>query len=91
MGLFSKKQQVIKFGQNICNADVNDNKVLFVRVNDVVKTKDALFEVPFNHNAFVIKGGGDCRFYKSGTYPVFDDKTEIKAWKNNISDRKSVV
>ena len=85
MGLFTKKQQVIKFEQNICNANVNDNSVLFVRVNDIVKVKDALFEVPFTHNAFLIKGGGDCRFYKSGTYPIFDDAAEIKAWKKGVS------
>lgn len=85
MGLFTKKQQVIKFEQNICNASVNDNSVLFVRVNDIVKVKNALFEVPFTHNAFLIKGGGDCRFYRSGTYPVFDDSSEIKAWKIGVS------
>ena len=85
MGLFSKKQQVIKFDQNICNASVNDNSVLFVRVNGTVERKDAILEVPFTHSAFVIKGGGDCRYYKSGTYPVFDDKNEIRAWRNGIS------
>lgn len=85
MGLFSKKQQVIKFEQNLCNANVNDNSVLFVRVNNLIKDKKALMEVPFTHNAFLIKGGGDCRFYKSGTYPVFDDAQEIKAWKTGIS------
>ena len=84
-GLFSGKPQVIKFEQNLCNANVNDNSVLFVRVNDLVKSKDAMLEVPFTHNAFLIKGGGDCRFYKSGTYDVFDDKKEIKAWKQGIS------
>ena len=85
MGLFSKKLQVIKFEQNLCNADINDNKVLFVRVNDLVKDKDAMFEVPFTHNGLLIKGGGDCRLYKSGTYDVFDDKKEIKKWKQGIS------
>ena len=84
-GLFSGKPQVIKFEQNLCNANVNDNSVLFVRVNDLVKSKDAMLEVPFTHNAFLIKGGGDCRFYKSGTYDVFDDKKEIKAWKQGVS------
>ena len=84
MGLFHKNQ-VIKFEQNLCNANVNDNSVLFVRVNDLIKTKDAILEVPFTHNAFLIKGGGDCRFYKSGTYDVFDDKSEVKAWKQGIS------
>lgn len=84
-GLFSSKPQVVKFEQNLCNANVNDNSVLFVRVNDLIKSKDAKLEVPFTHNAFLIKGGGDCRFYKSGTYDVFDDKKEIKAWKQGIS------
>lgn len=86
MSLFSKKKtQVIKFEQNLCNADVNDNKVLFVRVSDMVDDKEAILEVPFTHNALLIKGGGDCRLYKSGTYPVFDDKNEVKNWKKGIS------
>ncbi len=80
-----KKDQVIKFEQNLCNADVNDNQVLFVRVNDMVTDKNAILEVPFTHNALLIKGGGDCRLYKSGTHPVFDDKNEIKNWKKGIS------
>lgn len=84
--MFKKKEkQVIKFEQNICNANVNDNSVLFVRVNDIISDSEALVEVPFTHNAFVIKGGGDSRFYKSGTYPVFDNKDEIKAWKKGVS------
>lgn len=86
MGLFKKKPpQVIKFTQNLCKADINDNSVLFVRVSDEVQKADAKIEVPFTHNAYVIKGGGDCRFYKSGTYDVFDNKEEIKNWKNGIS------
>ena len=86
MALFSKKKnQVIKFEQNLCNADVNDNQVLFVRVSDIVEDKEAILEVPFTHNALLIKGGGDCRLYKSGTHPVFDDKNEIKNWKKGIS------
>ena len=85
--MFKKKEksQVIKFEQNICNASVNDNSVLFVRVSDIVTTSEALVEVPFTHNAFLIKGGGDCRFYKSGTYTVFDNKDEIKQWKKGVS------
>ncbi len=81
----SKKQQIIRFEQNICHASVNDNSILFVRVGDVVTTKDAMFEVPFTHMAFVIKGGGDFRVYQSGTYPVFESKEEMKAWKNGVS------
>ena len=84
MGLFSKKQ-IVKFEQNLCNASVNDNSVLFVRVNDLIKSKDAILEVPFTHNAFLIKGGGDCRFYKSGTHNIFDGRQEVKAWKSGIS------
>ena len=84
-GFGTKKKQVIKFEQNLCNASVNDNSVLFVRVNDVVTAKDAIIEVPYTHNAFVIKGGGDCRFYKSGNYPVFDNKAEVKNWKTGLS------
>lgn len=79
------KYQVIKFEQNLCNASVNDNKVLFVRVNGIVDKADAKFEVPFTHNAFVIKGGGDCRMYKSGNYDVFEDKKEVKNWKHGLS------
>lgn len=80
-----KKKQVIKFEQNHCNASINDNAVLFVRVKDVINDSDAKLEVDMWHNAFMIKGGGDCRFYKSGTYPVFDNKAEVKAWKGGAS------
>lgn len=80
-----KKGQVIKFEQNLCNAKVDDNEILFVRVGDIVTTADAMFEVPITHNAIVIKGGGDMRYYKSGTYDVFDNKKEIKNWKKGIS------
>ncbi len=80
-----KKNQVIKFEQNLCNADVNDNQVLFVRVNDMITDKNAILEVPFTHSALLIKGGGDCRLYKSGTHQVFDDKNEVKNWKSGIS------
>ncbi len=83
--MFGRKPQIIKFEQNHCHASVNDNNVLFVRVKDEVQGKDTMFEVPFTHNAYVIKGGGDGRFYKSGTYEVFDDKKEIKNWKKGYS------
>ncbi len=83
--MFNKKPQVIRFEQNLCNAKVDDNEVLFVRVTGEVEDKDARFEVPSTHSAYVIKGGGDERYYKSGTYDVFDNKKEIKAWKKGIS------
>lgn len=83
--MFSKKTQVIKFEQNHCNANINDNSVLFVRVTDEVQDKNAQFEVPFTHVAYVIKGGGDGRLYESGTYDMFDDKSEVKAWKKGFS------
>lgn len=84
MGLFSK-DQIIKFEQNLCNASINDNSVLFVRVNDVITTKDAKIEVPFTHTAMIIKGGADCRHYKSGSYDVFDNRSEAKEWKKGFS------
>lgn len=80
-----KKNQVIKFEQNLCNAKVDDNEILFVRVNDVVTDADARFEVPITHDAIVIKGGGDMRYYKSGNYDVFADKKEVKQWKSGLS------
>ncbi len=79
------KLQIIKFEQNRCNASVNDNSVLFVRVCDAVSDRDARFEVPFTHNAYVIKGGGDGRLYGSGTYDVFDDRGEYKDMKRGGS------
>lgn len=83
--LSKKKIQVIKFEQNLCNARVDDNEILFVRVGDIVTSADARFEVPITHDAIVIKGGGDMRYYKSGSYDVFDDKKEIKNWKKGMS------
>ncbi|MCI9031530.1 MAG: hypothetical protein HFK09_03290 [Clostridia bacterium] len=79
------KPQIVKFEQNHCNADINDNSVLFVRVADEIRDKHAMIEVPYTHNAYIIKGGGDARFYKSGAYDVFDDRKEIKAWKKGFS------
>ncbi len=80
-----KKQQVIKFDQNTSRVNVTDNSILFVKVSDIVTDSKALLEVPHSHHAFLIKGGGDCRFYKSGVHEIFDDKKEVKAWKKGIS------
>lgn len=77
--------QIIKFEQNLCNAKLDDNEILFVRVNDVVNSPKAKIEVPITHNAIVIKGGGDMRYYKSGTYDVFDNRKEVKNWKKGMS------
>ena len=79
-----KKASIITFDQNLCNARADDNSILFVRVNDVVTHEEASIVVPPTHTAIIIKGGGDYRYYKSGTYPVFDDKKEKKAWKNGL-------
>lgn len=78
------KPQVIKFEQNHCHANIDDNSVLFVRVSDEVRDKHACVFVPDTHNAYIIKGGGDARFYKSGMHDVFDDGKEIKAWKKGV-------
>ncbi len=80
-----KKRQVIRFEQNLCNARVDDNDILFVRVTDKITDKDALLEVPLTHIAYVIKGGGYGKVYKSGTYPVFEDSKEVKNWQQGIS------
>lgn len=79
------KNQIIKFEQNLCNAKIDDNSVLFVRVGDLVKDKHAIVEIPLTHNAFIIKSGSDYRFYTSGPVSVFDDKQEIKNWKKGLS------
>ena len=80
-----KKRQVIRFEQNLCNAKVDDNDILFVRVSDQITDKDALLEVPLTHIAYVVKGGGYGKVYKSGTYPVFEDSKEVKNWQQGIS------
>lgn len=79
------KQKVIKINQTVDNSKLDDNQVLFVRVDSVVESKRDLIEVPFTHNAYVIKGGGDIRFYKSGTHNVFDEKSEVRDWKKGTS------
>lgn len=83
--MFLRKPQIIKFEQNHCHASVNDNSVLFVRVTDEVRNKKAMFEIPLTHVAYVIKGGGDGKMYASGTYDVFDDKSDVKKWKKGYS------
>lgn len=80
-----KKPQIIRFEQNLCNAAVDDNEVLFVRVKNVVNSAKALIEVPFTHDALIIKGGGDMRLLKSGTYPVFNGEGEIERWQAGMS------
>lgn len=86
--MFSKKNdQVIKFDQNVEGISADEKGVLFVRVRGEVYSKEATFEVPESHIAYVIKGGGDKRFYQSGTYDVFDDKKDVKAWKKGSNDR----
>ena len=83
--MFSKKPQIIKFEQNYCNASINDNSILFVRVTDEIRDKHAMVEIPRTHNAYIIKGGSDSRFYTSGPVEVFNDKKEIKDWKKGFS------
>lgn len=83
--MFSKKPQIIKFEQNHCNASVNDNSVLFVRITDEIRDKNAMIEIPKSHNAYIIKGGSDSRFYAEGPVSVFDDKKEVKEWKKGFS------
>ncbi len=83
--MFGKKQEVIKFEQNSFKANADNNEILFVRVTGVVHRKNAIVEVDPFHDAIVIKGGGDMRYYKSGNYPVFDDKHEVKNWKKGLS------
>lgn len=79
------RNQVIKFEQNLCNAKVDDNNILFVRVNDIVHDKNAIVEIPLTHNALIIKSGSDYRIYKSGPVPVFESRKEIKDWKKGLS------
>lgn len=79
------KSQVIKFDQNLCKADADNNSIFFIRVTDEVKSSDACFEVPPTHNAIVIKGGGDLVFYPSGRYDIFESKKELKNWKKGMS------
>lgn len=79
------KQKVIKINQAVSNSKLNENEVLFVRVDSIVESKKDLIEVPFTHNAYVIKGGGDIRFYKSGTHNIFDDKQEVREWKKGAT------
>lgn len=79
------KPKVIKISQTVDNDKLDDNQVLFIRVDDVVETKHDSIEVPFTHNAYVIKGGGNIRFYKSGLTPIFEEKSEVKDWKKGMS------
>lgn len=84
--MFSKKkEQVIKFEQNLCNANSKDNSVLFVKVKDVITDKNAHVEIPQSHDALIVKSGSDVRYYKQGPVKVFDDKSEIKDWKKGFS------
>ncbi len=85
MCLFRKKQQIINFSQELLTKSIADNnEVLFIRSENVVKDPNAIIIIPQTHNALVIKGGGDARYYKSGNHRLFDDKSEIRAWKKGI-------
>ena len=82
---FKKEYQVIKCNPQIIEEFKEDNSILFVKVSEIVNTKNAILEVADTMNALVIKGGGDCRFYKSGNYPLFDSGKEVKDWKKGLS------
>lgn len=81
----AKFSQVIKFEQNLDGITAEQKDVLFVRVSDKITSKDARFEVPVTHYAYLIKSGGSMISYKSGSYPVFENGKEAKAWKNGES------
>ena len=85
--MFGKKPQIIKLSQELCHASFHDNDVLFVRIANQIVDKHAYVEIRDGYNAYIIKGGSDVRFYRSGTEPVriFDDKSEVKAWKKGFS------
>lgn len=83
--MFSKKNQKIRFDQNICNANSKDNSILFVKVKDVITDKKASVEIPVSHTAIIVKGGSDIRYYEEGPVNVFADKKEIKEWKKGYS------
>ena len=80
-----KKEQVIKFDQSLCKANALQNEVLFVKVKEVVNTKNAYVEIPQSHTALIVKGGSDVRYYKEGPVRVFDEKSEVKDWKRGFS------
>lgn len=81
----AKKVQIVKFEQNLCNANVNDNCILFVKVSDMITDKNAYVEIPASHTALIIKGGSDVRYYERGPVEIFDNKSEIKKWKKGFS------
>ena len=83
----AKKLQTIRFEQNIDGVPAEDRSILFVRIKDEIEDKHARFEVPYTHNAYVVKGGGDIRFYSGGTkpYDVFDNREELKEWKKGAT------
>lgn len=59
------------------------NEVLFVRKTVMADSYDTVLEVPLTHEALLIKNGGNCNYYKSGTYDVFEDRSEFKKWRSN--------
>lgn len=58
------------------------NEVLFVR-KTVMADRDTALEVPLTHEALLIKNGGNYNYYKSGTYPVFEGRSEFGEWRKN--------
>lgn len=83
--MFKKKAQIIKWDQSLCNADLDNNEVLFVRAVDKVTRPDALLEVPVQANAIVVKDGGTVEYFRSGTHRILKNKEEIKNWKRGSS------
>ena len=73
-----KEAEEIRFDQNECDAGIDDNDILFVKVVRRLKTKTAKVVVPYTHNAMIVKNGGDTRFCKEGTYDVFEDGKDFK-------------
>lgn len=85
MCFLRKKQQIINFSQELLTkSNADDNEALFIRCSNIVKDPNAILIVPQTHTALVVKGGGDARYYKSGNYPIFENKSELKMWKRGI-------
>ena len=82
---FLRTHQIIKFDQNLCNVNLNDNNVLFLRVKSAVKTKDAMIEVPVTHNAILLKSGVYTDIVKAGRSKVFADLQQANEWKKGFT------
>lgn len=71
------------------NVDTENNTTLFVRGTGVVESRRDVLEVPFTHEAYLIKQGRLVFYNTEGMYRILENRDEIRNWKKG--DKVDVI